>query len=462
MQRLTVLLLAAAVALCTADVASAQARNRGERQPIRFDPNKTLGQLGGANQYLQWRRNNQLKFQSALRAQNPNNAEKAELLLAAEVYVNRMTDPDNRESIPKIADELLTRVGTFGSNKSKDVILPELTDRLSQLLTHEQNVVRVNAAVFLGRLDQQAPGLGGNPKPAVPFWPVYLPLLDVLEDPNQTLDVKYAAARSLRRVAQSGALPRQNRDDVIFRLEKVLSAAADPANWPENPDQLAGYWVYPKVLVEVMGGVKEARTLTVQPIPVSSLLAITIDERQHWWTRATAYHLVSELPLDDDPAFDIGVLASLGVRLAQDAASDYGKDPNASHWRWTFTLIYLAFRPLTPELADQGYGWEAMAEMTKFRSSGPTVTDGFLAIVPAVQEVLGANPVAPKPLSNKALAALDAFVEANPVDGKKAHPRSPAITFIKPAPAPAPAADNPAATSIGTESRVANRPDGQN
>lgn len=438
MQRLFVLVSVASIWFgSTGSVTSwAYAQDGGAGAPVRFDPSAKLGQLGDPNGWLQWRRaGGQAKFPQLLGTKSIGNNEKKAIERAAEVYVNRMTDPQFRSNIPDIVDEVLSRLNTFGKGEAKEYMLETLSKKLPNLFRHEDRVIRVNAAVFLGRLDSVSAGLGGGVV-AVPYWPVYGPLLDAIEDPNQTIDVKYQAANGLERVAASSALPRRERDDLILRMAKIIRRDADVKNWPADPRQRANYWVYPKQLVEVMGSVRAARTLTVQPVPVDVLSTIALDKNQHWWTRATAFRAISELPLDDDNTFDIGLLANIGAHLFYEAAEDYRKNPNASHWRWTFTFLYLSYRPLNADMAKQGFGWEAKASEAKFRQHAGTVSAAFDAILPLLAEFMEANPLAPAALSDKVMKTLKDYVDANPVDGK-VHPRMKSVKLPAEPPTPA-------------------------
>ena len=133
-------------------------------------------------------------------------------------------------------NELLTRVSQFGKGGGRTALLEALTTELASLFRQKDEVVRANAAIFLGRLNSQSAPLAGGGK-AVRYWPSYRPLIGALEDPNQTTAVKAAAARGLQDILAMSDIPRRERDDIIIRLGKLIRQNADPANWPQNPVQ---------------------------------------------------------------------------------------------------------------------------------------------------------------------------------------------------------------------------------
>lgn len=437
MQRLTLLvtlgILGAWIPVAPLTNAHAQEDATPPEGAVWFKP-PGQGPLIQPNEWRNWRRNNQIKFQNALRAASPTPAELKELELGSKVYTDRLTDPEERKDLPNVTNELLNRVNQFGKGDARKAILEDLTRDLSNLFRQKERIVRINAAIFLGRLDSEPAPLSGG-KEAVRYWPAYKPLIGAIEDPNQDLATKLAAAVGLRDILALSDIPRRERDDVIVRLCKQLDVAVDPANWPQGPVQREYYWSFPFALIEAVRNCKASGTLARDPVPVQSLVSIVVDSQQDWRVRARSLRAVSELPLEEDNSFEIGNFAKLSAWLMNEAVRDFQASPNESHWRQSISDIYFSFRPEKRAEAQAGFGWEAKSDMAKFRGSAADVAGAFDAIRPIMIAVAPASPVALPRLDNDVVSGLKIYVSENSADKQQVHPRIPALDLKSPQPA---------------------------
>lgn len=431
MQRLTLLVSLVCLSVWTPNGLSSRvdAQQPAPTPPegaVWYNPAKPEGSLIKPNAWRDWRRNNQIKFQNALRVDNPSAADKQELEAGSKIYTDRLTDPEEIKDLPNVTNEILNRINSFGRGGALKHVLETLTRDLSNLFKQKSPVVRVNAAIFLGRLDSEPAPLGGG-KEAVRYWPAYLPLIGAIEDPNQEVAVKVAAAVGLRDILRLSDIPRLERDDLIIRLTKQLDIAADPANWPAGPVKREYYWAFTLKLVEALREADAAVTLTRDPVQVTSLVSLIKDDRQDWRVRSRALRAISEFPLEEDNTFDMSSFAKLGGWLMNEAITDFQAKPNDSHWRETFFDIYLSFRPLSKAEFDRGFGFESKAEMAKFRGAAADVKAAFDVISPVMALIAPAPPAQLPRLPNDVIKALEDYVKANPIMGIKVHPRVPAL-----------------------------------
>lgn len=450
MQRLTLLvtvaILGAWIPGGLVTFASAQDQAKPPEGAVWYDPGRAQGPLIKPNDWTNWRRYNRSAYEKALRSSNPTQAQKDELKLASKIYTNRMTDPEEEKDLPSIAKELLTRIAQFGTGDARDQMHEYLVTDLANLFRQKRLVVRVNAAVVLGRLDTKpAPMAGGGQ--AVRYWPAYRPLIGAVEDPNQALAVKYRAVRSLQDILALSDIPRKERDDLNIRLINKFNEAADPANWPTQTTKRRFYYQYLLAFVEAIRSSQAAGTLTKDPMQVDALVSVITDARQDWRVRSRAMRALSELPLEDDNTFNVDVIARLAGWLMNEAVVAYEANPDQSHWRETFFDIYLSFRPLTTEQAASGFGWEAKAAMPKFREATNTVANAFNVIVPIMAQIAPAPPGKLPRLENTSVENLKAFVADNLPTGK-VHPRMEDLDLKPAAAATEPAAD-PNGAAVG-------------
>ena len=159
------------------------------------------------------------------------------------------------------------------------------------------------------------------------------------------------------------------------------------------------------------------------------LTELVVDGRQNWSVRSSALLAISELPLEDDNAFDIELLAKLSAWLLNEAVREFEAKPNRSYWRPTMLKIYFSFRPRTAEMAElMDLVGSPNQTWPKFRGASTTVTAALNVVMPIVAQVFPAPPNALPRLSNESVAALKAFVDENTPEGS-VHPRANPLDF---------------------------------
>ena len=82
-------------------VVAAQEPAKPPEGAVWFDPAKPDGPKIRPNAFRDWRRNNERKFRSALGASNPSSDQRKELVLGAQIYTYRMTDPGRTAGHPQ-------------------------------------------------------------------------------------------------------------------------------------------------------------------------------------------------------------------------------------------------------------------------------------------------------------------------------------------------------------------------
>ena len=368
----------------------------------------------------EWQRAHRTAFRSATRSSDLDGKTRQEIELGTQHFVDLMTMPEKAGNLPEVADEVLNAIDVFAKGAVKDFLLEEYARRLLKLLYHEQTVVRVNAVHTLGRLNED-PGSRAGGSPRRPYWPVYRALLSVIEDPARTPAEKVRAADGLSGIMLTSGIPRGERDDVIKRTSAALAAAIDPANIPTAPSQLETYWYWPYRLAALLGDVKSPMTLNREPDPVAALVKLAKDPERHWLARSQAVRSISQLRLDDDSRFNLPALAKLTTSLTAEMVADFNKDPNRSYWRRAFANLYFAFKPVTREQAEDGFGLLALADTGTFRKDAAAIREAFAVVEPVMVEIGPMNPGDLKRISNDTVDALTAYVTENPAD-QPVHP----------------------------------------
>lgn len=365
-------------------------------------------------------------MRTALKSLSPNNAIEQQIREGVKFRVERLTMPENWPYMGNRTRELVNDLDVFadGAPRAREIAAAAAVEELGKLLFSDQpTVVKINAAGLLGRLNIQSINRTAN-KPAVPYAPAAGPLIKVLGDPQQSLDVKVAAIRGLERIMEDGDPPRQLRDQiaaaVLSQLDTINQLVeGDGRNW------------YHWRLVDVLGAVRFPRSMTQQPTVVDALWKAMHNEELLWVIRTRAVRSLGELELD--ASFNIPLLTHQIVLLTGQMTVAYNDNPKLSFWRGCFSDLYFTFRAQTPHQQQKGWG----LLQNPPAGTADLIQGAYQVVLPIVNGVLKHD--TPQPVPNALLAAASEWMKANTPTDKKIHPQAqPLGAQVAPAPDPAP------------------------
>jgi hypothetical protein len=363
----------------------------------------------------------------ALKSLSPNNTVEQQIREGVKFRVERLTMPENWPNMGNRTKDLVNDLDVFanGAPRAREIAARAAVEELDKLLFSDQpKVVKINAAWLLARLNIQTPRVG---TPAVPFAPAAEPLIKVLGDSQQSLDVKIAAVRGVERIMEDGDAPRQMRDQIAAALTSELNnienlTPGDGRNW------------YHWRLVDALGAVRFPRSMTQQPIVVDALWEAMHDEDLSWRIRTRAIRSLGELDLDT--SFNIPLLTHQIVLMAGRMTADYNDNPNLSFWKTCFSDLYFAFRAQTPEQQQKGWG----LLQNPPAGTRELIEGAYQVVLPLVNGVLKHEK--PQPVPVALLGAASKWMQANKPIDKKIHPQAKALIDAPKEPAPVPAGDS--------------------
>jgi hypothetical protein len=144
--------------------------------------------------------------------------------------------------------------------------------------------------------------------------------------------------------------------------------------------------------------------------------------------RATALRAATQLQWDGQT--NVPLILSEAVKLEAFVAKAYNdelaaKKPVSSELRHANFQLYLAFRPAT---AHQGstLNWGLLNQIRRpgLSQHEPAITAAYNTVLPVINHIVG-NPKPKAPIPAAPLAAIDAWIQANPPVDRKPTPVSP-------------------------------------
>lgn len=366
---------------------------------------------------------------NALKSLSPNNAIEQQIREGVKFRVRRLTMPENWPNMGNRTKELVNDLDIFadGAPRAREIAARAAVEELDNLLFSDQpTFVKINAAWLLGRLNIESMNRLNN-TPAVPYAPAAEPLVKVLNDSQQSLDVKVAAIRGLERIMEDGDPSRQMRDQIAAALTGQL----------ENIEELTpgeGRNWYHWRLVDALGAVRFPRSMTQQPTVVDALWRTMHNEELPWRIRSRAVRSLGELDLD--ASFNMPLLMHEIVLLAGQMTFDYNQNPNLSFWKTCFSDLYFAFRPMTPEQQQKGWGFL----QTPPAGTREVIEGAYQVVLPLVNGVLKHEK--PQAVPNALLGAASNWMKKNQPSDRKIHPQAQPLDNAAANPAPVPAGDS--------------------
>ena len=353
-----------------------------------------------------------LRF-TGLKSNNPNRQQVAELKQIAQYWLSQLAYPENRSELPKKVSQrfvsALLGAGTRAGGRA--VLMDEMLKLAPELKSHPSEQVWVNVILLVVQMSIE-PSDFSTQAPAVPYNPAHKFLLDVVQDDEEILEARVAAAAGLIRFCRDGknAPSSKERSDLAVALTKTLSAN------PPAPSEDGITW-FRQRLLEVLGHVGRADDLAGNPIVLTALFETMREKKETWENRAIACHSLSQIPLPGGTNLELIVHEVCKFLKAMLENKQFQKAPNNNLWMRTFTRVYLSFRPKDQAAADEGFGWMAKAGA----GNRQYVTEAFKASLPILSAVL-TNTAGPPPINQKMVNDLDGWIGTNAPQNKKLLP----------------------------------------
>lgn len=313
-----------------------------------------------------------------------------------------MTHKDQERDLHRRREELVQDLRTAGSILSKadqqaafrKAILLEVI-RLADPLLKNSFYVRLQAATLLGELELVPADPNKNIKLEM-FTPACEPLIKVLDDPEQPLPVKIAAARSLVRLCKYSGL---NLPPVEMRHRIAKSVLNELAKANTH------YW-YQMRLVEVLSTLDIALDLqTRKPFVVTALQDVLNDPQRDWHVRAEAAWALGRTPFDPGQVDVPAVMRDI-MQFALDLAKAAQQSPTDPKWKTCLFRVYLAFQPASADDREATRRTRAGLLNSPLTTAQSQAQEPYKLIVPIVNAVIN-----DKPITAQMLQALDAWLQ---------------------------------------------------
>lgn len=337
-------------------------------------------ELLNANDLEAFRRNRS-RYSSILRNGAQNDADRKILAdgLQARVQILSM-----RDQLRELHDRRLEFVTQDLANAGR-LLKPDEVKRfrqqvLDQVIKFTEPLLknnfyaRIQAVTLLGELDLLTDDVTRNLKHET-YPAAAEPLVRVLQDPEQPIAVKIAAARSLVRLMRFGDVRAEFRRDIATA---VLSELA------RNDTH---YW-YQMRLAEVLSTLDSSLDLNQKPYIVNGLLAVVRDPQRDFRARCEAAKALGRVPLDRQ--VDISALNRDLMKLTVELAQAMAADPKQAHWKHCFFDLYLAYRPLDKD--DREASRKELAGLLKNPQAATASNPTFQLLLPLVNAAINGNP----------------------------------------------------------------------
>lgn len=403
----------------------------------------------------------QVPISRFLKAIAPTNAEKAVGEEFARFQVDRLTMTEYRPDafIKVIEPARRSAEGPLTTPAAKAILLKAMTDRCVELLAqnppHHPDV-QLNAVILMTSLNAATPA---NKTP-VPYVASYRSIIGLLDNTALPLQCRIMAARGLGRIALDSAvgvpygdLTSVQRNEITVALAKTL-VASDSAGDDEGKQ-----WFRSRV-AEALGDCGLAFDVNGSSAPIDALMLIASNPKESLRVRATAMraatrtawnaqtnvHLIThetlKLVVEIGNANNAAVAANAAAEAAakKAIADAKAKDPMSAaakatvpppsglpaSLRWANIETYFCFQPMTATQATQKFGLLNQVARPGLIQQAPLVNSAYEVIKPVINHVQDKDKAAkPVAIPNVTLAAVDAWLKANPPANRMVTPVSP-------------------------------------
>lgn len=373
-----------------------------------------------------WNSTRTVKFQYALRAIAPTSAETKELVEGANLFVDRMTLPENLPNLYRnVIGKAKAPVESSLTNAApKLILLKALTARAAELLAenppHHPDI-QLNLVILLESLNAQATVT--FPPSSVPFTGAYKTFVSVLESQTSPLQCKIHAASGLGRIGRDakvgvpgGDLSVVQRNDIAISLAKALVAT-------ESQGLDDGRVWFRGSVAKALGDCGVAFDLNGGSGFIDALLQTATNPTEHLRVRALALRAATQLSWNGTT--NVPLVLHETTKLILEVAKGYNaaiaakKGLRNADFPHANMDLYLAFQPMTAEQANKEK-WGLLNQITRpgIGQNGPAVKAAYEVVRPVIQHILS-NTKTPVTIPAAQITALEAWVKANaPTDRK--------------------------------------------
>jgi len=397
---LTLMLVSAAVASGNGESAE------GESPPAMtetFDP--PLWSEEKENDFKKHR----LSYSRSLKVDRVTEQDRQNLTRGVERYMYRLTMPELFADLPKeVLREVISDLRSPVTGKAaREFVLQEIV-RVAPELYKQPKTARINLAILLTNLDSDH-----KAEPQVPYIPAADRLLELLQQPNQFLEVKLWCAKGLGRICRDSDPSIRLRDRIAGALLEGLASAPRHVS-PEVRDWYRG------LFIEALGDTGLVYNINRQPTIIDTLMNLVADPKESWNIRTIALHAVSRLQFDASTNVDL-ILYEAG-KLTHDMGVAYNNNRRAPYWREAFLRLYFSMIPRQPKEAHQR-NWGLVNQtqnrsgLGQYRAKAESLLE---AMAPVYNPVTGGgNQIPPASIQN-----LQQWLQANAPENRRPTPES--------------------------------------
>ncbi len=414
MSRVKTLVVLGVVLVLLAHTCPLQAQRSKRSRSKSADPQKQLRREDlKINSQIAQLRGNQLQrvFETGSLA---TDEQRQALRQLCDLHLQRMTLPYNYQSdrlSRTVVSALLNELRTLGEQNNPDahdLAVRHLLSRLPQMVRDEKLpvVVRLNAALLIGELNQQEPSAT---QPGVPLPQATGVLLDLVEDEKMPWVYRLAALRGLVRHAASGVV---QDPQVQARLQQTaLKLLLLPQDEKQTLSEDLRTWIRSRA-AKILGSLRRPRLhgqpLDQPPVVLTQLLQVARNSQEPLLLRVAALQAVGRMPLEQVQNLDLKLLAHTIVQTAYDAITRKAPlEPMLPQIRAEVIQLLLLFQG--PE--GQG-GVMAMARDEQTRK----VLDEAAKGLQRVAQLLMRRPPRPRRRTNPENQVIDDTQEEEPED----------------------------------------------
>ena len=356
----------------------------------------------------------QLDYRSALGARTLDSmvngeAAKGRIAEGIRLRVLRFSLKTERSQLKNRRRELIQDID-FNAKKDTEVrqfALQQVLEHSKSLLSNHFHV-RLHIVFLLGQLDKIPEDISTTKKPAIPYAGSVPLLLSVL---SETVDgkpvpqpeaVKIPAAHGLRRILNSGALPKQPNEKTRIAIARVLLAELD-----SKPAE-----AYEQVLLHTLAEVAIPLISPVdggsaKPEIVSALARVMVDPTRSLKNRCRAARLLGRTPMPG--GVNAAPITWGTIQIAQQIGAQYNKRVRKMHAIFYFQDLFLAYSPAQGTSTSDGKLRGGLLSTLK----SPQTTEAFGVIKPvmvfSLRALMAKPPVAPETIPQPLLQAIGAI-----------------------------------------------------
>lgn len=298
-----------------------------------------------------------------------------------------LTLKENRDDLAKLREDLSVRDLQLAGkilDKPKDVeefrkfIMKEITEQAAQLLDNNF-YVRLQAVILLGELEL-LPADSNRRLSLQAYTPAAIPLLQVVTDPEQPVEVKIPAVVGLYRILLLGTPDVQLRS----RIAEAFVAELKTSNT---------HWAYQARLAHALTGIDKIYDLQQKPFVIQALAMVISDPQRDWRARAEAARSLGRVPMDG--SINVKLLAHEIAKLGSDMAKAHEQSPQEHYWKMAFWNLYMAFQ------AYDEFDKDAERKRKGGLLNNPVtrqaaVREAYDKVLPLVRAVLKDQPIPPE------------------------------------------------------------------